>query len=69
VRLRALAAETCRLAHADSPAFIVGLLGLALTAHDDLVEVREISRLALQADWQTAPDASLASTTLRTVWP
>ena len=46
VQLRAMAAASFRLAHVDPAAFIVGLLGLALTARNYLVEVREISRQA-----------------------
>ncbi len=43
-KLRALAAQT--LSPSAKAAFVVGLLGLALTARNVLVEAREISRLA-----------------------
>lgn len=46
VQLRALAGQN----HTDPAAFIVGMLGLQLTARNYLVEVREISRLATDSD-------------------
>ena len=48
VQLRALAAG-CTYSGVDRAAFIVGLLGLQLTARNYLVEVREISRIDLDA--------------------